>query len=290
MTGDRLRDQVARIPSVRSHTATFVRMEDGMAVVNTGETQIRVACIGYYPPRVGVSVQVEWRAGRATVVGPAVVRNPIGEITGTGSPTAEVTVDGVAYQLPFVDWYTPVVTDVVKVDWISEVIEGKLSISPVTPDEPGAPGSGATAFDLTVRAQNSGKWDYSYSNWWGGSEVWASDNNDGIWVYGNSILDAVGGAPTFTRVEIFLPLYTQAGSCSIGTHAHPAIPGGAPTIGSLTALAPRGGWVELPVAFGAYLAAGGRGIGVTSPSGGFNKWAGVGADSLSGALRLIGTR
>src|SRR3546814_18585664 len=85
MTGDRLRDQVARIPSVRSHTATFVRAEDGLAVINTGNTQIKVPCVGYYPPRVGMTVQVEWRDGKPAVIGPAVTRNPLGELTGTGS-------------------------------------------------------------------------------------------------------------------------------------------------------------------------------------------------------------
>jgi len=92
MTGDRLRDQIARIPSVRSHTATFVGMDDGFAVVNTGDTQIRVPCVGYYPPRVGGSVQVEWRGGQAAVIGPAVTKNPATKsITPpTASPTAPI--------------------------------------------------------------------------------------------------------------------------------------------------------------------------------------------------------
>jgi len=289
VTGDRLRDQVARIPAVRSHTATLVRMEDGFAVVNTGNTQIKVPCVGYYPPRVGGSVQVEWRGGRAAVIGPAVTRNPLGEITGTGSPKAEVTVDGVAYLLPYEAWYTPVVSDVVSVDWQREVIVGALSVTPVAPVAPDAPPVGSTPFDLVVKATNSGKWDTTYSNWWGGSEVWASNNNEGIWVYGNDVKDAVGASATVSRILMYLPLITQAGSCSVGTHAHSGIPGGAPSIGSLTPLSPRGGWVELPLSFAAYLTAGGRGVGVTAPSGGFNKWVGV-SDSFSGALRIIGTR
>jgi len=291
MTGDRLRRQVAAIPTVRSHTATFVRMEDGLAVINTGNTQIKVPCPGYFPPRTGMSVQVEWRDGKPAVIGPAVSRNPIGEITGTGSPRAEVTVDGVEYLLPYESWYTPSVSDIVSVDWTREVIVGELSTSPAQQDEPSTPTPNKTPFDVTILATGSGKYDTNWNNWWGGTEVWASNNNDGIWVYGNRVRDGVGSGATISRIWINLPLISTVGNCSIGVHAHSSIPGGAPTITSSTALNPRGGWVELPLAFGTYLQAGGRGIGVTAPGGGLTKWRGAPSpDAWSGALRIIGTR
>lgn len=290
MTGDRLRVQVARIPSVRSHTATFVGMDDGFALVNTGDTQIRIPCVGYYPPRVGATVQVEWRDGKPAVIGPAVTRNPLGTITGTGSPKAQVTVDGVAYLLPYEAWYTPVVGNTVSVDWQREVIVGALSVAPPTPVAPSTPGVGKKPFDITVRAQNSGKFDFRPGYGWWGSDPWASNNNNGIWTYGNAIKDALGASAAVTSISIFLPLLEQAGSCSIGVHAHPNIPGGAPSITSTAPLNPRGGWVALDVSVAVYLAAGGRGIGVTSPSGGINRWKSVFDDSYSGAVRLIGTR
>lgn len=291
MTGTRLRDQVANIPTVRSHTAQFVRMEGPLALINTGNTQIRIPCVGYYPPRTGMTVQVEWRDGKPAVIGPAVTRNPIGEITGTGSPKAEVTVDGVAYLLPYESWYEPVIADVVSVDWQREVIVGKLSTSPAAVEEPDPPSAPVAPFDVTVRATGSGKYDDNYNNWWGGSEVWASNNNDGVWVYGNTIRDAVGPGAQFTRIDMFLPLISQTGSCSIGLHSHPSIPGGAPSIGSLVTLNQRGGWVQLPTEWAAFLTAEpGRGVGVVAPSGGLTKWRGVAQDSLSGALRLQGNR
>lgn len=291
MTGKRLAAQVAAIPSVRSHTATFVRMESGLAVINTGDTQIRVPCVGYYPPRVNMAVQVEWRAGKPAVIGPAVTKNPIGEITGTGSPRAEVTVDGVAYLLPYEDWYTPNVSDVVSVDWQREVIVGKLSTSPVPEPEPPPPPPSVSRFDVTILASASGKYDYSFSNWWGGSEVWASNSNDGIWVYGNAVRDGVGASAVIEKVEILLPLTTEAGSCAIGVHDHFSIPGGAPNIQFEIGLGVRRGWVQIPNDFGNYLLVGGRGIGVTAPTGGLNKWNGAPSpDSWSGALRFQGTR
>src|SRR3546814_17790250 len=90
-----------------------------------------------------MTVQVEWRDGKPAVIGPAVTRNPIGEITGTGSPKAEVTVDGVVSLLPYESWYEPVVADVVSVDRQREVIVGSLSASPDVPDrESGGVGKG----------------------------------------------------------------------------------------------------------------------------------------------------
>lgn len=290
MTGDRLRDLVANIPEVRSHTATFVRMDGNLAVINTGDTQIKLPAPGFYPPRVGMTVQVEWRNGKGAVIGPAVTRNPIGEITGTGSPLATVEVDGESYLLPYEEWYTPAVTDEVSIDWVREVIVGKLSTSPDAPEEPSTPPSAATPFDVTVLAQRSGKWDFPNANYWGGTEVWASNNNDGVWVYGSAFRDGVGASASISRIWINLPLISQTGSCAIGLHDLAAL-SGAPSIHDEVTLNPRGGWVELPVSFGVYLLAGGRGIGVTAPTGGLSKWRGAPSpDAWSGALRVQGTR
>src|SRR3546814_9284636 len=67
-----------------------------------------------------------------------------------------------------------------------EVIVGSLSTSPDVPVEPETPGGGTSPFDVTVRAQNSGKWSTTSANYFGGSEVWAGNTTNGLWVYGNS--------------------------------------------------------------------------------------------------------
>jgi hypothetical protein len=265
-------------------------MDGNLAVINTGNTQIKLPAPGFYPPRSGMTVQVEWRNGKGAVIGPAVTRNPIGEITGTGSPLATVTVDGVEYLLPYEEWYTPVVSDVVSIDWVREVIVGKLSTSPDPAPEPPDQGGGATTFDVNILAQSSGKYDFNWSNYWGGAEVWASNNNHGVWTYGNAFRDGVGAGASISRVFIHLPLISQVGNCSIGVHNLAGL-SGAPSIHSAVPLSPRGGWVELPVSFGVYLLSGGRGIGVTAPGGGLTKWRGAPSqDAWSGALRVLGTR
>jgi hypothetical protein len=265
-------------------------MDGPLAVISTGNTQIKIPCVGYYPPRTGMTVQVEWRDGSAAVVGPAVTRSPLGEITGTGSPLATVTVDGEAYLLPYESWYTPVVSDVVSIDWVREVIVGKLSTAPEAPETPEDPGGVGVPFDVTVLAQASGKWSLTYSNYFGGSEVWAGNTTDGVWVYGNAFREGVGADATITKFSMLLPLLSQVGNCHIGVHDLGSL-SGAPSIGFTIPLDPRGGWVELPVDFANYLLAGNRGIGVTAPGGGFTKWVGAPSpDSWSGALRVIGTR
>lgn len=285
---DLIARQLARVPSVRSETAVFVRMDAGFAVVNIGESTVSLPCQGWYPPIPGMTVQVEWRAGRGIVTGPAGTLSPIGEITGTGSPRATVLVDGVEYLLYLRDGYTAVLGDQVTVDWSAGIITGKVTgvDTPEPPVEPGGPTAQPFA-DLGVRAWKSGRFE---SSWWG-TDPWASSSNDGIWVYGSRIVDALKGADV-TRVFIYLPLIQQLGNCSIGLHTYGDIPGGAPSIGSLVALplGGRSGWVELPAAWGNFLRDNVGGIGVTAPGGGFNKWTSVNLQPLSGALSFSGTR
>ncbi|WP_315106396.1 hypothetical protein [uncultured Microbacterium sp.] len=270
----------------RSETAVFVRMDGRLAVVNIGESTVPVPCVGFNPPVPGMPVRVDWVNGSPAVMGPASPLNPLGVITGTGTPKATVTVDGVEYMLFLSAGYTPTVGDQVEINWWSGIIQGKITGAD-TPEPPPESSGGATAFSVTVRAADSGRYQ-SGSGWWGRAP-WASASNDGIWVYGNRVRDAVGSGDV-TRVEIYLPLQQQVGVASIGVHPHASIPGGGPVITSKTDLpiGRRSGWQTLPASFGPYLAAGGRGIGVAD--GGYNIWRGVDSDSMSGALRLSGTR
>jgi len=264
-------------------------MDGRFAVVNIGASTIPIPCDGFYPPVAGMSVRVDWVNGVAAVKGPVRPLNPLGKITATGSPRATATVDGTAYLLYYRSGYTPTLNDDVEINWATGIIQGKVT-GVSTPDAPGENGGSTAPFSLIVRAANSSRYQPG-SGWWG-NDPWASSSNNGIWVYGNRVKDAVGSG-TVTSVDIYLPLIGEVGLASIGVHAHPSIPGGAPTIGSLSAmpLGRRNGWIRLPGSFGSYLAAGGRGIGVTAPGGGgYTRWRGTASDSLSGALRINGTR
>lgn len=286
-----LAHRMAGLTSARSETGVFVRMDGRFAVVNIGTSTVSVPCVGFYPPVVGMPVRVDWVNGSPSVTGPVRPLNPLGTITATGNPRATVMVDGVTYSLFYRDGYTPAVDDAVEVNWATGIIQGKIT-GAETPESPGESGGGGAPFDVTVRALNSGRFQGG-SGWWG-NDPWASSSNQGIWVYGSTIADAVGGG-TVTAAYVFLPLISQVGLASIGAHDHPSIPGGGPSLlpSSLVPLplGGRNGWVALTASVGQYLAAGGRGLGVLAPGGnGYTRWRGTASDGMSGAVRLIGVR
>lgn len=284
--------RMALLTSARSETGVFVRMDGRFAVVNIGTSTVTIPCIGFYPPVAGMPVRVDWVNGSPATTGPVRPLNPLGVITAPGTPRATVSVDGVEYSLYYRDGYTPTVDDQVEINWATGIIQGKITGSE-TPDTPGESGGGSgTPFDVTVYAAGSGRYQPG-SGWWS-NDPRASTSNQGAWVYGSRISDAVG-AGTVTEAYVFLPLRSQVGLASIGVHDHPYIPGGAPYIypSSLAALplGGRNGWITLTASVGQYLAAGGRGLGVLAPTGnGDTVWRGTASDALSGAVRLVGVR
>lgn len=287
MIADQIARDLAAVDTVRTSGGTYVRMDGKLAVVNVGASVLRVPVIGWVPPIAGMPVRIQWTNGSPELVGTLRPLNPIGVIKATGTPKATVTVDGVDYMLFLRDGYTPAVGHTVEINWQTQTIQGRVTgVDTPTPPPENAPGT--TPFDVTILAAGSGRYQPG-SGWWS-NDPWASNSNVGIWTFGDYVKQAVGAGATIEAVAIFLPLIQEAGSCSIGVHAHPALPGGAPTITSLIPLSPRGGWVALPINFGTYLALGGTGIGVVAPTGGNNQWRGTASNSQSGAIRIVGKR
>lgn len=284
-----LAQKMSALTSVRSQTGQFVRMDGRFAVVNIGSSTVTVPCVGFYPPVAGMPVRVDWVNGSPAVTGPVRPLNPLGVITAPGTPRATVLVDGVSYSLYYRAGYVPDVDDLVEINWATGIIQGEITGSE-TPDVPGESGGGGSAFDVTVLAIGSGRYQ---SGWWG-NDPWASSNNQGAWFYGSLIADAIG-VGVVTEAYVFLPLLEQVGLASIGVHDHPSAPGGGPYIypSSLAALplGGRNGWIALTPSVGQYLAAGGRGLGVLAPGGGgYTRWRGTASDAMSGAVRIIGVR
>ncbi|WP_433584542.1 hypothetical protein [Microbacterium hydrocarbonoxydans] len=279
--------RAAQLTTARTETGVFVKMDGRMAVVNIGLSTVTIPCVGFYPPVVGMAVRIDWVNGSPAVSGPVKPLSPLGKITATGNPRATVLVDGESYSLFYRSGYTPAINDQVEINWATGIIQGKVT-GVDTPTTPGGGGGGSTPFEVVIRAANSGRYQTS---WWS-NDPRASNNNNGIWVYENRVPEGVGTTANIAAIDVYLPLLQELGNCSVGVHAHPTIPAGAPAISSLTPLAKgsRSGWVRLPLSFGVYVAAGGRGIGVSAPGGGDNIWRGTALDSYSGALRISGTR
>lgn len=278
-------NQLARIPDVGYLVGEFVRMEDQRAIVNIGPNTVPVAVSGFYPPAVGMFVQIERRNGVMIVTGPAQQLNPMGKIKAVGSPKATVTVDGKDYVLGMRDGYSPVVGDDVEINWATGIIQGKVTAA-AAPAPPLTGGSGATAFSgMVVMATSSGNF---WSGRWNKDDPWASTSNDGAWFYGSGLRDSLAGA-AISSAEIYMPAITLGGTVQMGLHPHAARPGGSPGGSSFTTIGTASGWVPLPAGFAVWLRDNIGGV-VVSSSNGLNKWRGRGSDGYSGAMRFSGTR
>jgi hypothetical protein len=290
---DVLARKLADAARVAAGVGTFVSMAGPLARVNFQGATVDMRCDGWYPPIAGMPVRVETVDGSMRVVGPSRALSPRGTVTESldGGARARLTVDGIEYVLPVIAPYAPVPTDIVIINWQSGHVFGEEAAAPVT-ETPGTVSPVREQFtDLTIQPVRSGRFDTSWGNWWGGAEVWASNNNKGIWVFGDR-LGALAGA-TLDRAEFFLPdPIKAAGAAFIGLHTHADIPGGAPNIIELTPLPARAGWIRLPEGWAQFLRDNaGAGIGVTSGAGD-NRWPGVGqaGGSQSGWLRFAGSR
>lgn len=278
-------DQLARIPDVGYLLGEFVRMEGQRAIVNVGPNTVPIAVSGFYPPAVGMFVQIERRNGVMIVTGPAQQLNPMGTIKAVGSPKATVTVGGRDYVLGMRDGYAPVVGDDVEINWTTGIIQGKVTAT-AAPTPPATTTIGTTGFtNMVVQSIGSGNF---WSGRWNKDDPWASTSNRGAWFYGSSLRDSLAGA-TITSAEIYMPATALDGSVQMGVHGHATQPGGAPGGSSFTTLSAANGWVPIPLSFAVWLRDNIGGV-VVDSSNGLNKWRGRGSDAYSGAMRFSGTR
>lgn len=292
---DEILRKFAATPMVQSTVGVFVGMSSGLARVNVQDSTVDIRCDGWSPPVPGMPVRVEVVNGQMRVTGPSQALPARGTVTAVSGGGTSATVDvGVGtYTLPVMAPYSPVETDVVVINWMSGHILGEEAEAPAS-SEPGAVGGGGTSFsELLITPTASGKYDSTWNNWWAPPEVWASDNNKGIWVYGGRF-SALAGANIATTEFCFPTPIRAAGAAYIGLHGYPAIPGGPPTITDLIALSgpQRTGWYRCPDWWGGFLRDNPQcGIGVTSGAGD-NRWPGVGqaGGGQSGWMRFSGTR
>lgn len=296
--GNQISRKLADVPQISSLVGIFVEMAGSLARINLQGSTVDIRCDGWNPPLPGMPVRVEVIGSRMRVVGPTRPQPAIGTVVESidGGVRAVVEVDGEQYTLPVMAPYSPLATDEVVIHWPSGYVLGeKAAPPPPPPVEPPTPIPPPPVVfkDLVIQPTASGKYDLSYNNWWSPPEVWASNNNKGIWTYGGRFR-ALAGASGL-RAEFFFPTpFRAVGAAYIGLHPHPQIPGGAPSISELFYLQPgdRNGWYVLPSGWAEALRDNPDwGIGVTSGAGD-NRWPGVGqaGGSQSGWLRFSGTR
>lgn len=179
------------------------------------------------------------------------------------------------------------VGDTVKIMWgEGPFIIAIMSEAPVV-DTPGAGDSaGGGLVVREFRAVQAGSW-RSGSGWWQ-PQVWASDNNKGIWGYGSQIPDTIPASAVPQSIEIYISAAMISGDPpNFGVHGYGGTSGAPePSYALLTAVPVSAGWVALPVGFVNALKAGGGYVGVGVNGGGYSKFNSLSDDPDSGRIRI----
>lgn len=274
----------ARAP-VAVRKATFIEPVDGFAVVDMGDSRFVADFGSGYVPVSGETVQI-------ISVGDRHLLFPAGPKPGTGTVltvtsgivTAQTIIGALA--MPYVG-AAPGSGDLIGIAW-SEGPRclGKLSKEPVAPSPAPDPG-GDSLQSATFRAVDAGSTDRHQSRWWQ-AEPWASNTTYGAWFYGEQLRGTIPATATFVSLEIFVAVTKRSGAAprfALHDLAHKT---GVPTFGPYTAWAPSDGWQVPPMAAGWFneLKAGGSALGVGLNQGGWNQFASLAQNSMSGALRI----
>lgn len=283
----RVSAQLAGIPTVQSKVGVFVERSGNAVTVNIGDSTVTLSFTGISLPPPGHPVRVENKSGQLVVTGAARPLPGQGVITATGSPLATVTAWGTDYQLPYRDGYTPAVNDNVDITWSADggIIQGKLSTTPVSPTpvpEKNNDSGTRQYHPAPFTAAWSGTW--NGSRWWL-NDVWAGDTSYGAWGYGSKVADSIPDDAQIVSASIFLPAFSMLGPApNLGYHASGSQPTGNVALSGATALPGKNGWVPVPLSFVDALKTTPGGVGFNH--GGFNKYRGIQADGLSGALDI----
>jgi hypothetical protein len=179
------------------------------------------------------------------------------------------------------------VGDTVKIMWgegpfiIAVMSEAPVVIDPGAGDSPG----GALVV-REFRSVQAGSY-RSGSGWWQ-PQVWASDNNKGIWGYGSQIPDTIPASAAPESIEIYISAAMISGDPpNFGVHGYGGTTGAPdPSYALLTPVAVAPGWISLPLSFANALKAGGGYVGVGVNGGGYSKFNSLSDDPDSGRIRI----
>ena len=265
----------------------YFRGMDGLrALVDFDEGRVPAHPVTEYRPAINEPVWVEVLDGVAYMHGPTINHSPDATVVSVASGLAVVSTDTETnIDATYNDGVTLSAGQQVRLQWGGEKphVIGVKSTSPTLGTPGGGGGSSGGEFTKTFTATQSG----SYGSSWWTQQVWSSDNNVGAWFYGSKIADTIPAGAEILSINIYLSVVQIFGSpANFALHNHASRPGGAPVLGSLTALAPTSGWRALPESFGNALRRGGTAKGIGFSHGGYHVFRSVGQDGQSGALRI----
>ncbi|WP_147436700.1 hypothetical protein [Microbacterium telephonicum] len=222
------------------------------------------------------------------MTGPVGPRPGVGVVSTVADPLVTVTTDFGDFQMPFAGDTPPTSGDTVGISWSSGPWCSKLSTSPDEPAQPPGPiGGGGRVQVAEFRAVDAGT-THSNGDWWQ-AQVWAADNNDGAWFFGSQVRDTIPAGATFESLQVFINRIQKQGAAPNWALHSSASKSGVPSFTGLGAWHPGGnGWQTPPFAAVMFdaLKGGGSALGFGFPNGGYNKFASLAQDGMSGALKI----
>lgn len=287
-SGDAIRRRLPDREPARRKNGIYVRRDGDLVRVNVGDRSVSLRFAGLMLPPPGHPVELEQRDQEVVVTGPARPLPTEGTVTVAGSPRATVNAWGVDYVLRINPAYTPVIGDLVTIQWGTDegTIIGKQSAAAASssPSENG--GGGVTRYHpAPFRMIDSGTY-RAGAGWW--TRTVRANVDDGAWFPGAKIKHTIPDSARIISARIYLPVISVviAADGQLRLHTHATKPVGAPTFtGSAVPVEPHTGWVPVPTSWIDVLKAGDGGIGFD----GGGQWvcAGTDTDALSGALDII---
>ncbi|MBP1241750.1 hypothetical protein ABID92_000422 [Frigoribacterium sp. PvP120] len=269
--------------TVNTYLATFVSFARDRMQFDIGPERIDARAMTAYRPEVNEPVWIVAINGRFYFIGSALSKPGQGEVLDVVDGRAIVGTDIGDVSATIAEGIELVPGSIVTLYWQGgATVMNVLSSPPPVVEPPPAQTAGPTQHVDTFLALDAGT--FGGGNW-KQRQVWASASTLGAWFYGTKIVDTLRAAQV-QRIEIYCTLAQVFGDAPVfATHPHPSQPPGAPSLSNSTARQVSSGiWLELPVAFGQWLAANVGGIGLNH--GGFNKFRSLTEDPQSGALRI----
>lgn len=311
-----------RRPSM-SFIGVFRRMVGARAVCEALGGTLEAQFVGTVQPSPGDSVQIEMRNGSYAMLGPSqpkptrgtvirvaapgeadATKTPVGEeipeqeFDEFGNPLPDALPPDTArcvvragnqeFYLPYMQSYTPIVGNVVAIQWTFEggLVTGTVSTTPKVETADPAPPRPAPApggFRPTpFRATVSGT--YQSGSWTSGN-VMSSDSGRGVFLYGSSVADTIPDDAVINFVRIWLsPQQIFGDPAQLRLVSNTALSGAPAWVGAAWPLAPAPGWQQIPNSFADWLKANNGGLGFEG--GGFHIFDSIAIDPMSGALDI----
>ena len=287
-------EALASSDSIQFFLGTYAGNKNGMALVDIDGQRQTLPAAGKVWPTLGDQVRLLRVNKVMAMLGPtkpAGVR--VGRVAATGTPRCTVEFppgSGVTQLMGFPKGATPVVNDVVLIDWesggtVMEIVTAAAGfVAPTDPTPPPGVQQGRQIFATLDSGQYAKSGGGVQSN-----DVYASASTRSLWVYGTKIADTIPDGAVIRSVAINVaPLRDDGNSPRFGTHPHATMPGTAPVVSNLTSIAKPSGWVALPTSFGDLLKTGAA-FGVGVDGAGYAIFRGTQKDGQSGALDISWT-